>query len=67
MGVYSVRDKTWKQYGDFYQVGSAAFSPDGKKVAFIDEPDSDRQTLMILDHCCPAIFRRNLVTYCASA
>jgi len=49
MGVYSVRDKTWKQYGDFYQVGSAAFSPDGKKVAFIDEPDSDRQTLMILD------------------
>jgi WD40 repeat protein len=49
MGVYSVRDKTWKQYGDFYMVGSAAFSPDGKKIAFKDEADSDRQRLMILD------------------
>jgi Tol biopolymer transport system component len=49
MGVYSVRDKTWKQYGDFYQVGSAAFSPDGKKIAFKDEANSDRQVLMILD------------------
>lgn len=35
MGVYSVRDKTWKQYGDFCTVGSAAFSPDGSKVAFV--------------------------------
>ncbi|MGO9324551.1 MAG: TolB family protein [Terracidiphilus sp.] len=34
MGVYSVRDKTWKQYGDFQTVGSAAFSPDGKRIAF---------------------------------
>jgi Tol biopolymer transport system component len=34
MGVYSVRDKTWKQYGEFESVGSAAFSPDGNKVAF---------------------------------
>jgi hypothetical protein len=34
MGVFSVRDKTWKQYGDFETVGSAAFSPDGNKVAF---------------------------------
>lgn len=49
MGVYSVRDKTWKQYGDFYQVGSAAFSPDGKRVAFKDEANSDRRRLMILD------------------
>ena len=49
MGVYSVRDKTWKQYGDFYHVGSAAFSPDGKKIAFKDEANSDRQRLMILD------------------
>jgi Tol biopolymer transport system component len=49
MGVYSVQDKTWKQYGDFYQVGSASFSPDGKKIAFKDEADSDRQRLMILD------------------
>lgn len=49
LGVYSVRDKVWKQYGDFYNVGSAAFSPDGKKIAFIDEPNFERQTLMILD------------------
>jgi Tol biopolymer transport system component len=34
MGVYSVRDEAWKQYGDFERVGSAAFSPDGNKVAF---------------------------------
>ncbi|MGD0902748.1 MAG: hypothetical protein ABR924_07370, partial [Terracidiphilus sp.] len=37
MGVYSVRDKTWKQYGDFKIVGSAAFSPDGKRIAFDGE------------------------------
>jgi WD40 repeat protein len=34
MGVYSVQDKTWKQYGDFDEVGSAAFAPGGNKVAF---------------------------------
>jgi len=49
IGVYSVRDKTWKQYGNFYHVGSAAFSPDGKKIVFKDEADSDRQKLLILD------------------
>jgi Tol biopolymer transport system component len=37
LGVYSVRDKTWKQYGDFEIVGSAAFSPDGKRIAFYGE------------------------------
>jgi hypothetical protein len=34
MGVYSLRDKVWKFYGDFCSVGSAAFSPDGRKLAF---------------------------------
>jgi dipeptidyl aminopeptidase/acylaminoacyl peptidase len=36
MGVFSLRDKTWKTYGDFCQfgAGSAAFSPDGTKIAF---------------------------------
>jgi hypothetical protein len=36
MGVYSLRDKEWKTYGDFCQMGagSAAFSPDGTKIAF---------------------------------
>jgi hypothetical protein len=36
MGVYSLRDKTWKTYGDFCPMGagSVAFSPDGMKIAF---------------------------------
>lgn len=36
MGVYSLHDKTWKTYGDFCDrgAGSAAFSPDGTKIAF---------------------------------
>ena len=34
MAVYSVRDNTWKQYGDFCRVGLPAFSPDGGKLAF---------------------------------
>jgi Tol biopolymer transport system component len=37
LGVYSVQDTMWKQYGDFEIVGSAAFSPDGKSVAFDGE------------------------------
>lgn len=37
LGVYSVLDKAWKQYGNFETVGSAAFSPDGNKVAFISD------------------------------
>ena len=53
MGVYSVRDKTWKQYGDFETVGSAAFSPDGKRIAFDGEKGCSGVTcdagLMILD------------------
>ncbi len=36
MGVYSLRDKKWKTYGDFCMsgAGSAAFSSDGTKIAF---------------------------------
>ncbi len=58
MGVYSTRDKTWKLYGNFCFAGSAAFSPDGKKVAFevttrSDNPNCNSlpgsQMLMILD------------------
>ena len=44
MGVYSLHDKAWKLYGDFCSVGSAAFSPDGKKVAFKVETRSDSPT-----------------------
>jgi len=53
MGVYSVRDKSWKQYGDFCEVGSAVFSPDGNKIAFFAEQKctvaSRDDGLMILD------------------
>jgi len=34
LGIYSLREKRWKLYGDFCFVGSAAFSPDGNNVAF---------------------------------
>ncbi len=36
MGVYSVRDGSWKLYGDFCSPleGPPAFSPDGAKIAF---------------------------------
>ena len=37
LGVYSVRDKTWKHYGDFEVVGSAAFSSDGERIAFYEK------------------------------
>ena len=58
MGVYSLRDKTWKLYGDLCFVVSAVFSPNGKKIAFKTKtrdgnsrcdyfPDSAK--LMILD------------------
>jgi WD40 repeat protein len=53
MGVYSVRDKTWKQYGDFKIVGSTAFSPDGKRIAFDVEKECTlagcRSGLMIVN------------------
>lgn len=55
MGVYSVRDKTWQQYGDFCKVGSTAISPDGKRIAFTKSGNAlctdvfgDKE-LMILD------------------
>jgi Tol biopolymer transport system component len=53
--VYSLRDKTWKQYGDFCKVGSTAFSPDGKRIAFTKSGDPlctnvfGDEELMILD------------------
>jgi WD40-like Beta Propeller Repeat len=58
MAVYFVRDKTWKQFGNFCTVGLPAFSPDGRKLAFkasgsapctkTTDADADRK-LMILD------------------
>jgi Tol biopolymer transport system component len=46
MGVYSLRDKTWKTYGDFCQMGagSAVFSPDGTKIAFKAQVRADEHS-----------------------
>jgi hypothetical protein len=60
VGVYSLRDKSWKTYTEicFGGGGSAIFSPDGTKIAFVsatpsspvDEVCPSRQTtLQILD------------------
>jgi len=60
MGVYSIRDKEWKTYGDFcmFGAGSAAFSPDGRKIAFESTMRSasqncnagyEQKSLLILD------------------
>lgn len=34
LGVYSIAEQRWKTYGDFDDIGSTAFSPDGSKIAF---------------------------------
>jgi Tol biopolymer transport system component len=45
MGVYSLRDRSWKFYGDFCpnRVGSAAFSSDGTEVAFTSKSSAGGQ------------------------
>ena len=48
LGVYSLTDQKWKTYGDFDDIGSAAFSPDGSKIAFVAEQKS-KEELLILD------------------
>jgi WD40 repeat protein len=42
LGVYSILDKSWKMFGKFCggSVGSATFSPDGTRVAFMAIPTS---------------------------
>jgi dipeptidyl aminopeptidase/acylaminoacyl peptidase len=58
MALYSIRNKSWKLYGDFCPggVGSATFSADGTKVAFSAKSrsgnpdcDSNPDKLQILD------------------
>jgi hypothetical protein len=43
LGVYSVKDKSWKFYGDFCVngVGSTTFSADGKRIAFFASESSN--------------------------
>jgi WD40 repeat protein len=42
LGVYSLIEKSWKTYGEFCVdgVGSLAFSPDGKEVAFASQAET---------------------------
>jgi WD40-like Beta Propeller Repeat len=35
LGVYSIQEQKWKTYGDFDDIGTPAFSPDGSKIAFV--------------------------------
>jgi Tol biopolymer transport system component len=35
LGLYSIQEQQWKTYGDFGDIGTPAFSPDGKTVAFV--------------------------------
>jgi hypothetical protein len=35
LGVYSIKEQKWKTYGDFDNIGTPAFSPDGSKIAFV--------------------------------
>ncbi len=53
LAVYSLRDKTWKEYGDFSLIGSVSFSPDGRRIAFKEEKGCTvaacDEDLMILD------------------
>jgi len=45
VGVYSLHDKSWKEFGDFCpdDVNSVALSPDGTKVAFTSKSKSGSQ------------------------
>jgi dipeptidyl aminopeptidase/acylaminoacyl peptidase len=35
LGIYSIKEQEWKTYGDFDDIGTPAFSPDGSKIAFV--------------------------------
>src|SRR5215471_6788900 len=34
LGIYSIKERKWRTYGDFDDIGTPAFSPDGSKIAF---------------------------------
>jgi WD40-like Beta Propeller Repeat len=39
LGFYSVAKETWEIYGDFDVIGTATFSPNGSKIAFLADQD----------------------------
>jgi Tol biopolymer transport system component len=48
LGVYSLVNQTWKTYGDFDFIGTAAYAPSGSRIAVIVRRD-ERQHLLIFD------------------
>lgn len=49
LGVYFIAEQRWKTYGDFDDIGTTAFSPDGSRIAFVAEEPENRDALLILD------------------
>jgi len=35
LGLYSIKERKWKTYGDFDDIGTPTFSPDASKIAFV--------------------------------
>lgn len=52
LGVYSLIEKSWKTYGEFCAngVGSLAFSPDGKEVAFASQAETPPESGYCFDN-----------------
>lgn len=48
LGVYSLSNKVWKTYGQFDDLGTASFSPDGSHIA-LDTGRVPSKNLLILD------------------
>jgi Tol biopolymer transport system component len=49
LGLYSVTQHTWQTYGAFDDIGTAAFSHDGSKIAFLAEEPKRNVAFMIFD------------------
>lgn len=49
LGVYSIEEQKWKTYGDFDDIGTPAFSPDGSKIAFVALEPVKGKHLLIFD------------------
>ncbi len=46
LGVYSLRHQQWKTFGDFDDIGTAAYSSDGSRIAVVANTNGGRQLLV---------------------
>jgi hypothetical protein len=46
LGVYSLPQQHWKTYGDFDDIGVAAYSSDGSRIAVVADTNGGRQLLI---------------------